>query len=174
MAERKQRRIEASVVKTINLGNYESVKLGAKMSTVIADKADLSKAFALLWDECNDQVDSQIDGYDSEIEESEETPTDSEIEEPEKEEEAKEEAEEEEADITEEQINAMSKKELTAFCEETEGLEDIDTKKGVKVLRVLVIDALFEEEEEETGKKTEDDDKNEDGDDEWGDDDWED
>jgi len=179
MPERKKRRIEVKVGKTINLGNFENVKLEASVSTVIADKADIEKAFDSLWEKCNLQIEDQVDLYESAVDEPDET---EEIPEPEEEVEVEtEKTLEDEEDITEEGIEAMSKKELVQLCKDAEGLEDIDTSKGVKALRALIIDALFEEEPEENDPEEADPDSgteetggNDAGDDEWGDEDWED
>ena len=45
----KNRRIEGSLSKTINIGNYESVKINVWMSFDITDKEDLNNSFEKLF-----------------------------------------------------------------------------------------------------------------------------
>lgn len=50
------RRISVSMTKTINIGNYESIKLHAGLSIDIADTADLDDEYNDAFDEVTKQV----------------------------------------------------------------------------------------------------------------------
>lgn len=49
-------RLSVGVARTINLGNYESVKLSAMLTEDIPEGADLDKEYSRLWDECLNQI----------------------------------------------------------------------------------------------------------------------
>jgi hypothetical protein len=52
----KNRRVEVGVSKTINLGNYESMKIHAGYSADIENEADLDEAYTELFEECAKQI----------------------------------------------------------------------------------------------------------------------
>ena len=149
----RRKRIEVAIGRTINLGDFESTKINVTVAQYIPEDAEE----AVFYEDMINEAETQVDEYLSKFEEGEE-------------EEVPEEEEGEE--ITEEAINAMSKKDLVTFCKETEGLEDINVKLVIKGLRKAVIDALFVEEEEE--EVPEEEGAGEGSDDEWQDTDWED
>lgn len=140
MAENKKRRIETSITRTINMGNYESIKIGCVLSTVIQDKADVTAEFEKLWKVCESELEAQSNNYepaepidpDSRVAPGTETDTTKEV------------VNEPEDDITEEQILAMKKPELIKLIAK-EKIEGIDTSMGVKALRVLVVEEMFED-----------------------------
>ena len=179
----RNKRIEVTVGRTVNLGDFNSAKLQVTISEFIPEDAEDAVYYEKLWDEASAQIDEQIAQYEDEEEEEEEE-EDEVIPEkkapapaPEKKAPAPEPEEEEEEDLTEDDINKMSKAELIELCQETEGLEDVDTSVSVKVLRATLIDMLFEEEGED-GEVTEE--EGEDGEvtegegGEWEDEDWQD
>ncbi len=179
----KERRIEVCVRRNIKLDEFVFVHAETRISENIKDKDDESKVFDDLWERATDQIDAYLDTYDGGEETKEtkvEVPDEGEI--PGEEEGEIIEEEEEEIELSEDIINKMSKPDLVTLCETTEGLEDIDTSKKVKTLRILVIDALFEEEEEEENTESGEEeidgdgggDDGDDGDGEWEDDDWKD
>lgn len=156
MAENKKRRIETSITRTINMGNYESIKIGCVISSVIQDKADVTTEFEKLWKICESELEAQSNNYepnepfdpDSRVEPGTETDTTKEVEpnpEPEN-------------DITEEQIMAMKKPDLIKLIA-SEKIEGLDTSVGVKALRVMVVEEMFEDDtpEPEPETKPEDD-----------------
>ena len=155
----RRKRIEVTIGRTINLGDFESTKINVTVAQYIPEDAEE----AVFYEDMINEAETQVDEYLSKFEGEEEAP-------PEEEEEVPEEEEGEE--ITEEAINVMSKKDLVTFCKETEGLEDINVKLVIKGLRKAVIDALFVEEEEE--EVPEEEGAGEGSDDEWQDTDWED
>jgi len=50
------RRVEVGVSKTINLGNYESMKIHAGISVDVKNNADLDEAYNELFEECTKQI----------------------------------------------------------------------------------------------------------------------
>lgn len=171
MAAKKQnRRIGAKVRKTINLGDYNSVSYEAFIETDVDEKISIEDAMGELWEACEEEIDGQIANYDPEEDDTKNTVSDP-VEEPEPE------LEEEMEDLTEEMIDKMTQEELIDLCETTEGLESIDTSLKPKILRVMIVDALFDDgaDDAEDGKSDPEDDNGTEGvagDDEWGDDDW--
>ncbi len=184
------RRIEVSVGRTVNLGNYESVKANTVISQDIKDDAEVDVIYEELWETAEKQLDDYLAQYEPEDPDKEETipdqPLEDEIEKAEVEEtEVLEETpevveEDEELDITEDQINAMTLKELKELCQGTEGMEGIDLSLNIKMLRATIIDLIFVEDEDSgEGELAENpDDAGEpelDGEGgEWADDDWQD
>jgi len=175
------RRVDVSLVRTINLGNFESVKVGMSLSTNIKDDSDLSTDVDSIFGQVEALLEEKIDQYsskedsdeeeeDSEEEDSEEEEEDSDEEEEDSDEE-EEDSDEEEEDVTEEDIRGMSKKELVALIKSDDDL-DIDTSLKLSALRDAVLEGLFEEEEEEEGEGGTDD--GDWDDEEWDDEEWED
>jgi len=151
-----KRRIAVNLSRTVNLGEFESVKGGVFIEQDIAEKDDLESVFDALWASAESQVDRYLAQYEGEEGETGETMEEvSELTEEvlEKEELAVEEVpvEEEGEDLTEEDINVMTLPELKTLCKETEGLEDVDLTLNLKPLRAVLIDMLFED-DEETGE----------------------
>jgi len=182
------RRVDVSLVRTINLGNFESVKVGMSLSTNIKDDSDLSTDVDSIFGQVEALLEEKIDQYsskedsdeeeeDSEEEDSEEEEEDSDEEEEDSDEEEEdsdeeeEDSDEEEEDVTEEDIRGMSKKELVALIKSDDDL-DIDTSLKLSALRDAVLEGLFEEEEEEEGEGGTDD--GDWDDEEWDDEEWED
>jgi len=66
------------------------------------------------------------------------------------------EEDDEEEEITIDEINAMTKPELIALCQGTEGLDHIKTSQNLKKLRLAIIEELFEDEEEKEESDWED------------------
>lgn len=191
MADQLKRRIEVNLMRTVNIGNYESVKGGVSLSQNIEDSADEDVVYEALWETVEKQLDDYLSQYEQDEAKNESEPEQPLEEEVEPEEAPEEEAPEEEApeeeaelDITEEEINKMTKPELVTLCKTTEGMEDIDLNLNVKPLRAVIIDLIFEDEEspeepEEGEEGTEDGEEGEDpkldetgG--EWDQDDWQD
>jgi len=56
----KNRRIEGSLSKTINLGNYESIKINVGLSADITDKEDLNACYNNLFVEVEQQLLKEI------------------------------------------------------------------------------------------------------------------
>lgn len=52
----KERRLSVGVSKTINLGNYESIKVHTGISVDINDRSDVDRAYNELFEECTKQV----------------------------------------------------------------------------------------------------------------------
>jgi hypothetical protein len=50
------KRISVNVARTVNLGNYESLKVQAGAEVDIPDSADSNEEFVSLWTEAYDQV----------------------------------------------------------------------------------------------------------------------
>ncbi len=50
------RRLTVGVSKTINTGNYESMKIHAGLSVDIANKADIDTAYNHIFEECTKQI----------------------------------------------------------------------------------------------------------------------
>jgi len=161
------RHINVSATRTVNLGNYESVKVSAGFSTNLKDDEDLEEAFKDAYDKVENAVEDQIDRMDLDVPEEDEK-----VDEPEEDEEVDEDPEEDE-DITEEEINKMKKKDLLKLIKE-EKLE-VDTSQKLADIREDVIDEMFEEDEASDGEDDDGEDASEDGEDEdWEDDEWED
>ena len=57
----KNRRIEVSIVKTINLGNYESLRIGANYSCDISDGDNLYDEYENAWIYVKEQIQLEID-----------------------------------------------------------------------------------------------------------------
>ena len=57
------RRLTVGVSKTINTGNYESMKIHSGLSVDIENEADIDKAYTLVFDECT----KQLLAYENEI-----------------------------------------------------------------------------------------------------------
>ena len=60
---KKQRRIEVSVQKTVNLGNFESLKVQAGYSESIKEHADVEVAFNDAWNIVEYQIETAIQGH---------------------------------------------------------------------------------------------------------------
>ena len=52
----KERRLSVGISKTINLGNYESIKVHTGISVDINDRSDVDRAYNELFEECTKQV----------------------------------------------------------------------------------------------------------------------
>ncbi|RKZ98181.1 MAG: hypothetical protein DRQ46_02860 [Gammaproteobacteria bacterium] len=52
----KNRRVVVGISKTINLGNYESMRIHTGMEADINDKADVDEAYNELFEECTKQL----------------------------------------------------------------------------------------------------------------------
>ena len=52
----RKRRLEVSIGKTINLGNYESIKIHVGLAYDISNTADLDEAYDELFEECSKQL----------------------------------------------------------------------------------------------------------------------
>ncbi len=50
------RRLTVGISKTINTGNYESMKIHSGLSVDITDKANLDQAYNEVFDECTKQL----------------------------------------------------------------------------------------------------------------------
>lgn len=163
MTDQLKRRIEVSLMRTVNIGNYESVRGGVMLSQNITDKADENAVYISLWETAEKQLDDYLSQYELNEDKPEpEQPLEEEVEGEIPEEEPPEEEvtvsileeeevpeEDAELDITEEEINKMTKSELINLCKTTEGMEDIDLTLNVRPLRAIIIDLIFEEEGEE-------------------------
>lgn len=169
------RRIHVLVSRQTDFGK---TKLEFSLDELLDDKADVTARMEAICEEIEEMADKRIAVYEGDPGEEVEQPLEDEVEQ-ESEPEPEKEPEQEEIELTEESINDMDKKELVELCETTEGLEGIDTGSKIKVLRVLIIDALFDEEEEneeESGADADTD--NDSGDDaggdggDWQDEDW--
>lgn len=165
MADKLNRRIEVSVGRTVNLGDYESVKANVVLSQNVSDTVEVDVIYEELWETAEKQLDDYLAQYEGEETDKEEIvadqPLEDEVEkvgefEGETEQEIEELPEEtveetvdedEELDISEEDINTMTLKELKDLCKTTEGMEDIDLSLNLKPLRAVIIDLLFEEED---------------------------
>jgi hypothetical protein len=178
------RRIRVMVSRQID---YAKVKIEFETSESLPDDADRVKVLTGICEELETLADDRISAYDEDFDPDSDPDTgadegdagDEDGGDAGGEEEGGEEEGSEEIELSEDLINSMEKAELVELCETTEGLEDIDTKKKVSLLRMLIIDALFEEGGEddngaEEGGEEEGDDAGDAGDDEWQDDDWQD
>ena len=54
--KKKNRRIQVGISKTVNTGNYESMKINAGIEIDISDDDDLDYAYNELFEECTKQV----------------------------------------------------------------------------------------------------------------------
>jgi len=52
----RKRRLEVSVGKTINTGNYESVKIHVGLSCDVSNTTDLDEAYEEMFEECGKQI----------------------------------------------------------------------------------------------------------------------
>jgi hypothetical protein len=178
MTETIMNTVGTKVSRTVNLDNFESVKIEFSLNKNIKMDADIEKELDGIFGLIEAKVDEKLEKYEEEVPEEKEPEDEPEEEEEESEEEEPEEDEEEDEteddeepeeddDISEEAIMAMKKKELVALIKE-EGLEDeVNPKEFSKIgeLRKAVIDAMFEEDGDDS------DDSEEWDDDEWADDD---
>ena len=62
----KNRRISVIVSKTVNIGNFESMKVQAGIECDIADDENIETAYDDLWDLTNDQLDKELGTGDDE------------------------------------------------------------------------------------------------------------
>lgn len=60
---KKQRKIEVSITKTVNLGNYESLKVQAGYSESIKEIADVEVAYNEAWNIVEYQIETAIQGH---------------------------------------------------------------------------------------------------------------
>ncbi len=51
-----KRELTVAISKTVNTGNYESMKIHAGLSAEIRDSADIDEAYNELYEECTKQV----------------------------------------------------------------------------------------------------------------------
>ena len=63
----KNRRIEVSMTRTVNLGNYESVRFQAGLSQDISDDIELDDAYEELWDTVIGQVEDMCSDLGEEL-----------------------------------------------------------------------------------------------------------
>lgn len=52
----KNRRLSVGMSKTINTGNYESMRINASIEVDVSDNQDLDEAYDELYEECTKQV----------------------------------------------------------------------------------------------------------------------
>lgn len=171
--------VGTKVSRTVNLGDFESVKIEFSLNKNIKMDADVEKELDGIFEIIEAKVDEKLEKYEEVPEEKEvqeEPEEDEELEEEEDSEEEEgdseedgddddgEEDSEEDDEISEEAIMAMNKKELAALIKESGLTDEVNPKEFKKIgeLRKAVIDAMFEE----------DGDDSEDGGDEWDDDEW--
>ena len=191
------RRIRVEISRQVD---YAKTKINFFCEGDLPDKSDLTEVVQQISEELEELAEDRISiyeegGAEDEVEETqddqkvedgiEDTPEEEKIDPPEDDEnsdpENPPEEEAEELDITEDQINEMSKKECIALCQGTEGMESIDLTTNLKPMRACIIDLLFEEEEEadagdevDTGEEGAELDPELDESSEWAEDDWED
>ncbi len=167
--------ISVSIAKTLNLGNYESVKVQAGYSEVIDAKADVKKAYDKAYALTEEIIDAKLEEYEvaedesgDDGDESGDDAGDEEWGDDEGDEAGDDESGDEAGDdeITEEEVMAMTAKELAVVIKDY-GLE-VSPKQPLKALRAAVVESLFVEEGDEG------DEAGDDGAEEWDDEEWDD
>lgn len=61
-----KRRVEISIGKTINLGNYESIRVQVGLSEDIPEKGELEKSFDYIYDKVNGKLCDYCDELEKE------------------------------------------------------------------------------------------------------------
>jgi len=128
--------VKVSFYRTIE-ADGEWVKAGIEITDSVESLETMDEKAELMWEKAEDQVENFL----KDDEEEEEDP---------------EEEDDEEEEITIDEINAMTKPELIALCQGTEGLDHIKTSQNLKKLRLAIIEELFEDEEEKEESDWED------------------
>lgn len=62
----KDRQINVSISRTINMGNYNSLKVTAGIGGCVEDEADLVAEYKALWNTANTEINRAISAFDKE------------------------------------------------------------------------------------------------------------
>lgn len=62
----KDREIRVSISRTINMGNYNSLKVTAGIGGCVEDDADLATEYKTLWNTANTEINRAITAFDKE------------------------------------------------------------------------------------------------------------
>jgi len=152
--------VSASIGKTINVGNFESVKISTGYTCTIKDSADMDSAYLHIFDKLENLLSIKTNQIEKEydlipdnfvaddvtpekVNEKKEKPKKKEEKPKKKEEKSKKKEPVEEVELTEVMINKMTKSELIKVIQDEE--LEIATTLRINEMRLAILDELFEE-----------------------------